>query len=202
MALESFCAACTYLDECSNYDGKYFCERKGEYLYACDAKCYNFCEAYSRSNSSRENMYENSRSHISSGCYITTIMCKLLGMNDNNYYLQTLRNFRNRMKTNINDLPLLVLYDQIGPMIAEAIENDENGEQIAYTLFKRYIVPAVSAIEESQDNTAKDIYIAMTYALGERYNIDTQIVIPDKNDIDYEALGHGKVRIRKPQTNY
>ena len=95
MALESYCAACTYMGESADYDGKYYCERKGERRYASDAKCYSFCEAYSRSTYSRENMYENSRQHQSGGgCYLTTAMCNILGYPDNNYYLETLRNFR------------------------------------------------------------------------------------------------------------
>jgi len=94
MSYEDYCAACTYLSERSDYNGTYYCERKGEDIYASDAKCYNFCEAYSRSNSSRENMYENSASHTGSGCYLTTIMCQILGYPDNNYYLDTLRKFR------------------------------------------------------------------------------------------------------------
>ena len=50
MAYEDFCAACTYLGENADYDGKYYCDRKGKRVYACDPKCYNMIEAYSRSN--------------------------------------------------------------------------------------------------------------------------------------------------------
>lgn len=202
MALEEFCAACTYMGERCLSDGKYYCERKGAYLYATTPKCGSFCQAYSRSDYARSNMYENSRDHQSSGCYITTIMCKKLGFSDNNYYLETLRKFRNKMQSNVNDLSLLVMYDQIGPKISAAIDQDDKGEEISLALFSRYIIPAVTAIENQKDQTAKDIYIAMTDVLAERYNINSNIVIPNKEEIVQENLGHGRMRIRKPQTNY
>ena len=92
MAYEDYCAACTYLGENADYDGKYYCDRKGERVYACDPRCYRFVEAYSRSNYGRENMYDNSRNHQSSGCYLTTAMCNILGYEDNNYYLYSFDN--------------------------------------------------------------------------------------------------------------
>jgi len=201
MAYEQYCAACTYMGERVDC-GKYYCPRKGDWLYATTPKCSSFCEAYSRSNYARENMMSTSSSAQSSGCYITTMMCDKLDCNDDNYYLQQLRKLRNKMQTNAIDLPLLVMYDQIGPKIAKAIQDDEFGDKISYSMFSHYIIPAVTAIENENINLAKDIYIAMTYSLSQYYNIDTNIVIPDKEDITKEELGHGKMRIRKPQTNY
>lgn len=203
MAYEDYCAACTYMGESSDYSGRYYCDRKGEYRYACDARCYNFCEAYSRSNYSRENMYKNSASHTSGGgCYITTIMCEILGYADDNYYLQTLRNFRdNVMKTNIKYIPLLLTYDIIGPMIAEKLSEDSEKQAIAQVFFNKYIIPAVNAINEQKYDTATNTYVAMTNALAEKYNINTNIIMPTLCEEDYPLLGHGKRRVRvKPET--
>lgn len=193
MALENFCAACTYLGNEANCYGKYYCDRNGEYRYANDNKCYNFCEAYSRSNSSRQNMFENSRSH--STCYLTTIMCKILGYEDNNYYLNTLRGFRdNVMKTNPNYIPLLLTYDIVGPMIAYEIANDKNNKEIAEVFFERYITKAVAAIEEEKNNEAIIIYKAMTSSLAEKYNINMNIINVNNITYDKETLGHARVR--------
>lgn len=201
MAYEQYCAACTYMGE--NVDcGKYYCPRKGDWLYATTPKCSSFCEAYNRSNYARENMISTSKSAQSSGCYITTMMCDKLDCNDDNYYLEKMRSLRNQMKTNATDIPLLVMYDQIGPKIAGAIQNDEFGDKISYSMFKHYIIPAVTAIENYDLNLAKDIYIAMTYSLANHYQIDTNIIIPEPEELDKERLGHGKMRIRKPQINY
>ena len=201
MALESYCAACTYLGEKADYDGKYYCDRKGERRYASDAKCYSFCEAYGRSTYSRENMYENSRSHQSSGCYLTTTMCNILGYPDNNYYLETLRRFRNTvLQTNYKYIPLLLSYDIIGPQIAYELEKDENKYEIATNLFNKFITTATTAIENNKTNDAINIYTAMTQSLAERYNINTNIEMINPNELNINELGHGKLRTRKLNT--
>lgn len=201
MAYESYCAACTYLGERTDYTGKYYCSRKGEEHYATDPKCYSFCEAYSRSNSARSNMMDNSRSHASgSGCYLTTIMCQLLGYEDNNYYLNTLRNFRdNVMQTNPSYLPLLLTYDVVGPVISEKLANDKDGKQIANTFFNNYISKAVMAIEENKNQTAINIYTAITQALADKYKIIIPVMEVNAKGTDPRVLGHG--RVRKPNYN-
>lgn len=198
MALESFCAACTYMGENADYDGKYYCERKGERRYASDAKCYSFCEAYSRSNYSRQNMYENSRQHQSSGCYLTTAMCNILGYPDNNYYLETLRNFRDKvLQQDFKYIPLLLSYDVIGPQITYELEKDENKVEIATNLFNKFITASVTAIENNKINDAVNIYIAMTQSLAERYNINTNIIMLNPNEVNIKELGHGRKRTKK-----
>ena len=192
---EDYCAACTYLGECGDYNGKYWCSNKGEDHYASDSKCYSFCEAYSRSNSARENMYSYSDDHKSSGCYLTTIMCKLLNYPDNNYYLNILRMFRdNYMKQNPKYYPLLLTYDIVGPIVAYELEHDKDGKIIALNMFSRYITRAVCAIEEEKYDSAITIYTAMSDTLANRYNINTNIIKPDMNSIDKKYLGHGKIR--------
>lgn len=202
MALESYCAACTYLGERCDYNGKYYCSRRGD-VYACDPKCYNFCEAYSRSNSARQNMFDNSRGHQSGGgCYITTMLCQVLNYPDNNYYMQVLRQFRDTYmkETMINKL-LLLEYDIIGPKIAEKIKSDDNKLPLSKMIFNNYIIPAVGAVENKKNEDAKDIYVSMTKYLANMYEINNSIISPeDINFINEETLGHA--RIRKPKTIY
>lgn len=201
MALESYCAACTYLGERIDYKGKYYCSRNGD-VYASDPRCDSFCEAYSRSNSARENMYNNSRGH-QGGCYLTTAMCNILNYPDDNYYLQTLRSFRdNTLKTNINYIPMLLVYDTIGPMIAYNLLNDKNKEEIANSLFNEYISKAVTSIENEKVEDAINIYMAMTTSLAKRYNIDLSLLYIDPSSInedllDIESLGHGRTLRRE-----
>ena len=195
MAYEGNCAACTYMGENSNYEGKYWCSLKGEDRYACDSKCYSFCEAYARSNYSRSNMIENSRGHMGSGCYLTTIMCKILKYPDNNYYLNTLRSFRdNVMKTNPKYIPMLLTYDTVGPIISYNLSIDKDKYLIASTLFSKYIVKAVEAIEEEKYNVAISIYMAMTCELGRRYNTNIECIAPHIDSINMESLGHARVK--------
>lgn len=206
MALESYCASCTYLGEKGDSYGKYWCSRKGQDMYACDPKCYSWCEAYGRSRYARENMYENSRSHQSSGCYLTTIMCNILGYPDDNYYLQTLRTFRdNVLQKDIKYYSLLVTYDIIGPIIALHLSQDKDREQIAKAMLNNYINKAVTAIEEGKINEATNIYLAMTNVLAEKYNVNTKIITINPEIIDPSTLGHGRSRKRvyeKPTIKY
>lgn len=200
MALEQYCASCTYLGEKADYNGKYWCSRKGQDVLACDARCYNWCEAYRRSTSCRENMYENSRSHSSSGgCYITTALCEILELPDNNHYLETLRSFRNNyLKMNRQYWGLLIAYDIIGPTIATRLSQDENKKEVAKSMLINYINPAVMAILAKKNDEAINIYTNMTNALATEYGIDSQTVIADTNNIQIEdpkTLGHGKRRV-------
>lgn len=203
MAYEDYCAACTYLGENADYDGKYYCDRKGERVYACDPKCYRYIEAYSRSNYARENMYHNSKEHnTSSGCYITTAMCNILGYKDDNYYLNTLRNFRDKtLKKDHKYIHLLLMYDVYGPLIANNLKKDPNNKYIATSLFKEYITKAVTAIENEKKGDAVNIYIAMTHTLAERYNINMHTLFIDDETtklktINTYPLGRGRVRTK------
>lgn len=195
MAYESYCAACTYMKE-EQYYGKFWCEKNG-YRPATDVKCGSFCEAYGRSNTSRENMLSYSQNYGNSGCYLTTIMCKLLGYDDDNYYLNKLRNFRdNVMQTNPIYIPLLLKYDVVGPVISERLANDPEGKTIANTFFNNYISKAVIAINEKEYQSAINIYTDMTKVLAKKYNIIIPVMEVRSQDIDPTTLGHG--RIRKP----
>ena len=187
---EDFCAACTYMGE--NVDcGKYWCEVKGEDRLACDPKCYRFCEAYGRSNNARENMYIISKNSGSS-CYLTTIMCVILNYKDDNYYLNTLRSFRdNVMKKDPKYFPLLITYDTIGPIISYELMKDKDKKEIATAFFNNYITKSVMAIEENKYETAINIYKAMTYELAIKYHLNLDLITPPKlDDIDIKSLGH------------
>ena len=192
MACETFCAECTYMHEGGG--PKYWCEKKNGDRYACDPKCDDFCRAYSRSSSAIENMYERSKNALSSGgCYITTIMCKILNYKDDNEYLNTLRGFRdNYMKADKKYFPLLLIYDTFGRKIAENLEQDENRQTIANTLFNNYIVKAVDLIKEGKNEDAVNIYTAMTASLAQNYHLVMHIDMPE--EIDMKSLGHGRKR--------
>lgn len=203
MAYENYCASCRELSE--NLDcGQYYCFMKGKDVYACDPRCNNWGEAYSRSDSARENMYSNSKSSQSGGgCYITTAMCNILGYEDDNYYLQMLRTFRDEtLKKDIKYLPILLAYDVIGPQIAYHLTTDTNSKFISYTLVTNYIKKAVEAIEKNKTDEAVQIYIGMTHSLAKRYNLDLHSLYIDPNninlnEININTLGHGRKRIKR-----
>jgi len=174
MALESYCASCTYMNE-NQYYGKYYCNRKGEWRKASDPKCYSWCEAYSRGDGGRRNMYE-----YSSRYYITTAILSILNALDNNHQIEMLGEFiENTLRKDLQYLPLLYAYEIIGPQIATKLKEDKNKTQVAATMFYQYVKPTIKAIEANKTDLAVNIYKTMTLELAQRYNIDTNFVLPE-----------------------
>lgn len=193
MAYEAYCAACTYLGENADSYGKYYCRYKGD-RYACDPKCGLYIEAYSRSSSARENMYDNSRNHK---YYITTAILNALKFPDNNYYLITIGSFINvTLKQNMKYYPLLFAYEIIGPEIVKKLKEDKDNVDIASQMFKQYINPTVIAIENNKTEDAVNIYKTMTIELAKRYEIDTNIILPDPKQISIVELRRGRTRTK------
>lgn len=154
------------------------------------------CTSYSYSDCPNYN-YEKP----SSGCYITTATCDILGLEDKNVYLQTFRKFRkDYLQKNPKGLPILNEYDTVGPIIAHKLMNDENRKAIALQMLKEYIHPiAKNLLFEFNGNYEYAIksYAQMTKELIQRYGLETTaLTIPgeDKFDFgkDYSEYGHGR----------
>ena len=155
-----------------------------------------YCTSYSYSDCPNYK-YEKS----SSGCYITTVTCDVLGLEDKNIYLQTLRKFRKNYLQKIpKGLEILEAYDFVGPIIAERIMNDENKKQLAMHLLRDYIHPIAQNISMQFDGNydfAINSYAQMTKELIKRYNLETlALKIPRENEYnfteDYSEYGHGR----------
>lgn len=197
--MAEYCIDCNKLDLRDTYCGKVRCNYRTEYIIpktSSDYNCYGYCYSYSRSSSQKKDT-ESYISNYNTGCYITTILCNILGMKDNNYYLETLRKFRNYyMQINPNHLPLLVEYDIVGPIISKKILEDPSKEQLANKLFEQIIKKCVTLIENKQYDNAIKVYITMTEELKQAYNLNNIII--SQNDIDISdplQSGHGKRRI-------
>lgn len=191
MAFESYCASCTRMNENQNY-GKYYCTMKGEWRKASDPKCNNYCEAYSRSNGGRENMY-----YYSSNYYITTAILSIIRALDNNYQIQVLGEFiENNLRKDMKYFSLLAAYEIIGPQIAEKLHKDPNKIITATTMFYQYIKPTIKAIENNETKLAIEIYKNMTLILANKYNIDTNIELSKTQEINNANLDIGFTRKR------
>lgn len=189
-----YCSECTYLNPEKVYnDGTFWCDKMGECHYANDLECYRFCQAYSRTYKRSKNMYEYSQSkQYTSSCYITTMLCHILHMEDNNIYLNILREFRNEiLQKDIHYLPILASYDIIGPQIAKYLSLDKNKQEIANSLFHNCIIPITEDIQNNEYQKAIKKYIAMTKELASIYSIEYQIKIEDINSMDITKSGHG-----------
>lgn len=181
-----------------------YCNRRGFDDYYCtkveNNVPYSTYDRYCTSYSYREcpnYKYEKP----SSGCYLTTATCDILGLEDKNIYLQIFRKFRkDYLHHRPECLPILEEYDFVGPVIAQRLMNDENKEQIAQDLLKDYIHPIATNLITKFDGNydfAIKSYAQMTRELIKRYNLETMaLTIPGQSRFDfnkdYSDYGHGR----------
>lgn len=184
--MSDFCADCGNLDrnDCK-WGDRYYCLHKKQRVKMNDKACNYFIHI--------SNMPGFNRS----GCYITTMICDILGYEDNCEVLQLLRNFRdNYLKVNEEFWSILYEYDQIGPIISGELKCDSESKMIAMELLQNFIIPCARNIKISNYNDAIVIYKNMVNILKVRYNLfGCQIEM--KSDIPFEELGKGRIRQKK-----
>lgn len=194
------CSECTYLDLDKEYDpgdGRFWCETKYEWHYANEAECWRFCTAYSRSDSVAKSYKEYSESKQSSGssCFITTIVCEVLGLKDDNSVLNSLRKFRNNvMQEKEVYKNILAQYDIVGPIIANKIREDKERDTLAVALFNSSIVAVAEFINKKEYLNAVKLYGEMTTGLIEYYNINREVSLEELSAMDIKKSGHGVFR--------
>lgn len=192
----AICAECTYLD--INYghsSGKFWCNTKCERHFGTDPECGSFCRAYSRDSGTINNVIDIAKSYTSGGgCYLTTMLCKILKLPDNNVYLETMRDFRkNVLQKDEKYKALLVEYDIVGPVIANSLANDPLKEAIAKIYLNNFIIPITEFINNKENDRAVDKYYQMTNNLKTFYGLNNYNVSVEQIDnADIEKSGHGK----------
>lgn len=182
--------AISYYDQCGNceyyeFEGKNtkgHCSYFGCYYYP-DDKC-------SHQKNVKTYGYEGSP------CYITTMMCGILGFEDNCEILNTLRSFRNDvMQKDEKYKDMLFEYDTVGPEIARNLYDEFTNNQdkeLVINMFNFYIQPTALLIKENKYDEAVERYSEMTNALKDYYGLTTKEKMP--SDYDYKNGGHGKVK--------
>ena len=197
------CSECTYLNPNDpDLYGRYWCEKKLERVHAFQSECSRFCRDYGRS-SNVSNSYERySKDNSSDPCYLTTMMCSILKMDDNNPFLNTMRSFRkNVLQKDEKYKGLLVEYDIIGPIIAANLEDDPLRYQISANAFYNYIKPITKLIKNNKNEEAINCYTEMTTRLKSFYSVDTTIDINVIECADIKESGHGIYKSKKITLN-
>lgn len=176
--------------ECALYDSKgtvkwgneHYCEKEGKYYPPTKQACSSFIK-----NNQKEG-YQRA------GCYITTIVCNILGYADDCELLNILRDFReNYLKQNSEYLPLLIEYDQIGPIISNAISNDPDAIIAAIETTRNFLIPCVQAIKSQKFAKAIEIYKSMVLLLKIKYNL-LGVAIDYTTPEPIETLGKARIR--------
>lgn len=176
--------------------GDYYCKKNNSTINSTNYEKY--CKkSYERDGYGECPIYKYEES--SSGCFITTIVCDIIGLEDKNIYLMLLRKFRdNYLQKNPNTIQILEEYDFIGPIISKCINTDKNKKVIAKNLFINNLVPIFDDICNDNYICAIKKYTDMVKGLIKRYNLETLSLTIPSNEYDYKkdysSYGHGRLQ--------
>lgn len=171
------------------FGGDFWCDKKNErvnsdiYYKYCKGYDYSSCSIYSYSESS--------------GCFITTVACQILGKSDNDEVLSNLRFLRDKvLKNNPKYYYLLQEYDNIGPEIADAIRHDNDRDSMAKSIYNVTLKPVSKMIEEGMYEQAICSYKLMTNWLVSYYGLEYLYGRDNgKDNFDIMKAGHGRKRV-------
>lgn len=103
-------------------------------------------------------------------CYITTAVCESLGKSDDCYELRVLREYRDGYLMNSDDgADIVRKYYNIAPTIVNRINRRSDSETVYGSIFKRYIEPCISLIENGRKKECRDLYSDMVCSLEKEY---------------------------------
>ena len=157
----------------------------------------------------------------SGACFITTVIHEILNNPDNCKVLNDFREFRkNVLKTNPRYFEGLKQYDNIGPLVAKNLKEDENAEKMAERIYKYHLLKVRKYYLEGNYDAAYTCYCQMTIALINWYGLEEEYEIIKAKDYGYtennqfnpEIAAHGigtgiakefinsKVKVRKKNT--
>lgn len=157
------CADCSYMDLSDTKYGDAWCGYYREYTNPTRSGC-SHCKVEDRT-----------VGNGSAGCYLTTAVVDILGHEDHGYVLESLRNFReNFLRKDKKYFNILKEYDEIGPVIKENMENDEQKKVVANAMLYLRLLPIIENIEKGSNKEAIELYKDMVYVLKEEYNIENQ----------------------------
>ncbi len=206
--MAKMCGYCVYMDTCDIKEGKNWCEKTDQYLFAdsTDAEnCRRYCERWrmdmhkgDEAIAAAKRYKEASTPYTPVGCYITTAVVNILGLKDDCPLLQTLRFLRGYyLQEDPQYRDLLETYDVYGPAIAEAIVHDEQAHKMAERLYV-YLAKAQKLAARGHIESAIALYEDMTRGLIEKYVITAPTIgeVADQN-YDQKSGGHGAFTMKK-----
>ena len=116
--------------------------------------------------------YENIKKRFrrSVFCYITTAVCRSLGRPDDCYELNTLRDYRDSYLLSTDEGREIVQeYYNIAPTIVKRIDKKAEADEIYENIWKTYLSPCITMIENGENEKCRDLYSSMVRKLEARY---------------------------------
>ena len=103
-------------------------------------------------------------------CYITTAVCEGLGKPDNCYELEKLRNYRDGyLASSAGGAEIIKEYYNIAPTIVKKLERRPDAKELYLDIWRQYLEPCISLIEEGKEEECKEVYTDMVHTLQSKY---------------------------------
>ena len=191
MAYEGRCGTCGNFED---NKGEKYDKNNPDYV---KGYC-NWYGCYYYPDDSCEDHYRKRESSSDGGCYITTMICNKMGLQDDCDALNTLRGFRdNVLQKNQKYKELLFEYDVVGPKISECLQEEK--KPFVEEIYHSFIMPIVTMIKNGQNEEAVQKYVTMTKSLKDYYAIDSEVNVPVH--YDYTVGGHGYLKTKQIPCN-
>lgn len=173
------CACCRYLIDNDMKDGKFYCEKKREYVSARARICGMAAEKMGRPDCDKNTLRAYSKSH---GYYVVTAITEILGLPEDNEYMETFVYLRDTVLPCMEDYQGFIDdYETDGPVLADLLRYDEDGEGYAEYLVDVYLAEFVRLISGNSIDEAVATYSSMLDAIKERYGYR-------REDVKYREL--------------
>ena len=180
------CGSCYWLKDPRD-DNKLFNDPDYIKGHCIELKCYYYPDDAICS-------YYKNREASGGGCYITTMVCSVLGYDNHCEVLETLREFRKDvLQKDKKYSSILHEYDTVGPQIAENLEKED--KEVVTGIFDVFLKPITKLLKEEKNDEAVDRYQLMTKTLEDYYSIEYDNSMAD--DYNYTIGGHGVKPISK-----
>ena len=138
----------------------------------------------------------------STGCYITTVMCGVLGYSDQCFVLNEMRNFRNEvMQKDPRYFDMLLEYDIVGPIIAKDIEDEYKTTQdknMWTNFYKLFLSETANLVASKKYDEAVQKYQKMMESLKDYFGIRDIDLTCYRQGYDMKNGGHGRFKMILP----
>ena len=185
----NFCGECALYDinGPTKWGNEKYCKKKGKYYPQDRVACEHFLKRIQEKNGFHQ-----------TGCYITTIVCNILGYPDNCDLLETLREFREKfLKQHQEYIGLLMEYDQIGPIISQHLENDIDSVIEANQVLNNFLLPTYQLIKLHDYEKAVNTYQQMALFLKLKYYLLRDSIVDHTQIYSSDTLGKGRIRLKE-----
>lgn len=175
------CGHCLYLDpkNCRS-NGTCYCTEWRRYEKPDSGCCSSFVLDFEKIRNSRY--------------YITTEVVEALGLGKEDFHYTTIRDFReNILQSDEKYSDMLDAYDLVGPIIVDKIQNDENRENVCYTLLGDIHNTCIHILDGNNEEAVKN-YGTMVKKLLNHYGLNYNEI---KMNAMQEFMGHVCVEFDK-----